>query len=1406
MLLAGLVLLWLGVTQTGLLRWALLPIMERSLPCEVAAGRVTISPKGWVVFHGMRLRVPGTAGPEGEFFSAPRVAVRVKLLSLLGGAPQVSNVVLSRPMLLISQGPDARLNIQDLAGSRGTGQVRERIPSIEVRNGLIRLAEHDATGLTDLASIRAVGQFTGQPQTPGLYTFSLIELAERASGTAQPSVRMQVEGQINVRSLEGWVNLRGVDLTQWGTRSAPSTWRELWIQLALRGSIEEATLAFSEEAGPTATFRLEGVDLNIPIPADEAEDVSDGEYALPRDEETRLLRLLGVTGSISFARSGIISNMSGSMGGLPCDVSFRTDGLTLVSGIDCKIRSTHFRVVEQPELLLFAPEYVRRLFYRFSGPTADVSGVIEIKRGPPVEGEAAPLRISGALTFENGSAQYAKFPYPITRMSGTVNFDPNEIDIVAINGRGPTGAGFLASGRIAPPNETAGVDLLITLVDAPIDAPFIEAIPEARKPLFTAIFNEAAYEELLRKGLVMPGDRHAAMQDERQRTELDRRLAERRGEPAEAIEAYRQQIAELDRSLAIPVFDLAGRANVSVGVHRPVGDDESFAIGITVDVAKAGIVPRAFPYPTIARNVRIEIEESHAAAEAPDLQGLTGAVGSLLVHVAYDQRQGGSYEPRIEIDVERMPVDTYLIAAIGARETVADIGPEDPAAPDLAPSHVLERLGLQGNLACRALIGPDATGEMVFRADAVLMDLSSRPLGGGLELTGINGELVIDQHNVQIQSVSGKIGEGTFDLSLDVRYPDDRRGVAPEVTGAGVVNGLDLSLDVESMIGALLPAQAAQTRALRDRFNFGGDIDLSILLTPAQYGTALPDYLVRIESARELTFDLLDGRAAIYGQAGTVSLRASTLSLRGFRGVMRFDEQAVGRVYVEGDWPLGEPTARHVLDVRLDDLDLVSSLSRRVLDRVDPRMSESKEAYRVEGICDVGARFVHEVRRPPMRSAWIEPKRFAFVVDGARVEFPEVTGRLTAGADGQGSIRGLRARAPHWSIGVDGSWFNDRERLALDIGLEMEGAGLPSELLAMIPSGVRSSLEAIELGLDGGFALRDARLTLERPSADAGAHSLFRGHVDIEGAKLRPVVQIDGLNGTATIEVEEVPGGEGARADVVVHADRLRVMGVSMSDATAHITTQNASDRFVIPLVRASTHGGTVVANAAIDSSKSASYRTPEYEASIELAGLDFGRLIAELRSVEGEEVNLPRPMRRGELDGSISLAGEIGHAPSRRGRGLLRITGGDVLAVPGMMALMRLSNLQLPFDERLSFAYADFFLRGDRVTIRDVQAHSPSLVIAGEGTVGLPDLELGLRFRTHSNQRIPLLSDLLEGVRDELITAVVTGTLREPEFRFEQFTATRQMLGAIFPAEESSRRPPAVPVRDPHEDARERN
>jgi hypothetical protein len=194
-----------------------------------------------------------------------------------------------------------------------------------------------------------------------------------------------------------------------------------------------------------------------------------------------------------------------------------------------------------------------------------------------------------------------------------------------------------------------------------------------------------------------------------------------------------------------------------------------------------------------------------------------------------------------------------------------------------------------------------------------------------------------------------------------------------------------------------------------------------------------------------------------------------------------------------------------------------------------------------------------------------------------------------------------------------------------------------------------------------------------------------------------------------------------------------------------------------------------------------------DYDGSFQWSGIRFSPLAADLAAASAEATGAPigaaaadagDDMSRGVFEGGLSLAGTVGIEATRRGRGTMRVSGGRVLRLPLVLRLIEVSNLAPPTNAALDFARASVYVDGPTIVFEEVSVFSSAVQILGYGTMSWPGTELDLRFRSKAAHPFPILSRLIEGVRNELIGTSVTGTVRRPVVQLEQFPATRRLIG----------------------------
>jgi len=484
----------------------------------------------------------------------------------------------------------------------------------------------------------------------------------------------------------------------------------------------------------------------------------------------------------------------------------------------------------------------------------------------------------------------------------------------------------------------------------------------------------------------------------------------------------------------------------------------------------------------------------------------------------------------------------------------------------------------------------------------------------------------------------------------------------------------------------------------------------------------------------------------------------------------------------------------------------------------------------------------------------LRPAELAFTLDEQQHRFDRVQGQLVAEINSAGAIghlEALRLEQPALRVTIDGPFqYNNDTGFELRSTLTLNADRYDNTTTALLPEPVREALESIGLKSNSPWAIRDAWVGYagqptadSQPTDDAAALPspgvAFVGLVAFEHLTADIGLPIYARNATAHVDARRSQNAKSLNLAIDLAADRLTVAGVPMTAGKARIVSANAPGSIAIPQASADCEGGRVSMNALLRNDTStnpgawtlnvqiAGARLVPVLESIRASGAGKNNLIASLQpKAEAHETTPtsashaePPPQqqqqqqwqstaddrRRGYLDATLSLAGNIGRPQERTGRGTIRVSGGDVVSLPIIINLVELTSLQFPVGDKLDYLDTSFHVIGNTWSFDQISLVSDTMSILGSGTMTTPDNNLDLRFAARSRLRLPVITDLVEGVRDELATVTVTGPIDDPRFRVEQLSATRMFLESIIgqPPRENAGSPTPTPGPDADRESR---
>ncbi len=562
--------------------------------------------------------------------------------------------------------------------------------------------------------------------------------------------------------------------------------------------------------------------------------------------------------------------------------------------------------------------------------------------------------------------------------------------------------------------------------------------------------------------------------------------------------------------------------------------------------------------------------------------------------------------------------------------------------------------------------------------------------------------------------------------------------------------------------------------------------------------------------------------------AGVVRLHGSARLVFNERGEVRLAPTSAVRADLRGVRPESRIAAR-TLDLIGADAVLATLTENKVRGEIDAELSLDP--------VEPGT-FADDPDRTwtlsgAVRPVWLTLERF-----GTPIEFPVVSGQVTF-RDTDGSFERLTMANDDWEAALVGTWsrrtVDGVARLDLDVRPALEGGRLEATMLASLPEAVRAGLKSVNTTIARGLSLSDTRVTLsavgDEPATFDARGVLTFGQLGADvGIPLRDV------GGEIDLHVFR-NAGQNVRFDLNLSASSLVAGVVTLGDARARLAGGEREGVLELRELSGRAAGGRLSGSALVEPRTTdtasadgpVSAGTRQYSAKVEIAGVRFADLLKDIsrrtrvlpsqamdptllrqvlsgeKAMEGaielpeiidiaslEVQGLPDDLSRGSLDAEISLSGIVGEESSRIGRGSVRIFGGDVVRIPLVVPLLRLTNLQLPFDEPLDFFHAACHLDASRVTFDELALMSNSISIVGSGTMDLPTMGLDLRLTSQSAARLPLISALLEGLRDEVVSTRITGTLAAPSISPQMFSATRSVLARLLGIDD-----PSVPMTD---------
>lgn len=165
-----------------------------------------------------------------------------------------------------------------------------------------------------------------------------------------------------------------------------------------------------------------------------------------------------------------------------------------------------------------------------------------------------------------------------------------------------------------------------------------------------------------------------------------------------------------------------------------------------------------------------------------------------------------------------------------------------------------------------------------------------------------------------------------------------------------------------------------------------------------------------------------------------------------------------------------------------------------------------------------------------------------------------------------------------------------------------------------------------------------------------------------------------------------------------------------------------------------------------------------QYKAELNVKDVELAELAAD-QSPGAKRLN-------GKVNGIMAYQG-IGPSPeSVQGKGWINIVPAAIMDLPAFAQMFALINFRPVGNTAFNYAYGDFGINKGRFEFSRIELRGDALGLIGKGIVGFAagsQSLINLTFDSRTNNRVPVIGKLIDGLGSNWIRVQVTGTVERP-------------------------------------------
>ena len=350
----------------------------------------------------------------------------------------------------------------------------------------------------------------------------------------------------------------------------------------------------------------------------------------------------------------------------------------------------------------------------------------------------------------------------------------------------------------------------------------------------------------------------------------------------------------------------------------------------------------------------------------------------------------------------------------------------------------------------------------------------------------------------------------------------------------------------------------------------------------------------------------------------------------------------------------------------------------------------------------------------------------------------------------------FRAVFPGGSIEASG-WLAANSTGTIDdgeFGLNLHAMGTGESVICALPAAAREPLSTI------GFQCEDimsAKMQLRLTRPKDIAHIDIDTTVEIYGASIQIGSYLS--NFSADLMMHIATDAQATAFDSNVANGNFTLAGRKVHDVSATLLKPAESSKFFVKSFRGMLGDGIVAANAKVETIEPFHYETDILLANVPLHSLKIPG--GDVATPKEKTEKITEEIEPGLVDARINIAGTSAGISTRQGRGSATIRQAELARLPIGVALLQITQLSLSLDPIVQQGDFDFTIDQDRIQFEKFDLACKDLLLSGEGWLNTESNEIALRLRNRGT--MPIISDILGGVTNQLFQIDVRGTITDP-------------------------------------------